>query len=153
LFFGTATDALMHATTPPIASAKAPGRPLLWLGIAFFLLGRIVKAVLLFGAGVLHTSWYSPILATIGVGLIALSIVRRLTAWRIVALLLIGLLTVGEWWFLLGYSRLPTYAGPVSAGQPFPEFSAASLADGTPFTRDNLIGEKDTVLVFFRGFW
>ena len=68
-------------------------------------------------------------------------------------LLLIGLLTVGEWWFLLGYSRLPTYAGPVLAEQPFPDFAPASLADGTPFTRDNLIGEKDTVLVFFRGFW
>ncbi len=143
----------MSTTTPPLASAKAAGRPLLWLGIAFFLLGRIVKAVLVFGAGLLHTPWYSPILATIGVGLIALSIVRRLTAWRIVALLLVGALAAGEWWFLLSYSRIPTYAGPASAEQPFPEFSPASLADGTPFARDNLIGEKHTVLVFFRGRW
>jgi hypothetical protein len=143
----------MHATTPPSASAKAAGRPLLWLGIVLFLLGRIIKAVVLFGAGVLLTPWYSPILGTMGVGLIALSIVRRRTVWRIVALVLIGLLTAGEWWLLLAYSRIPTYAGPVAAQQPFPEFSPASLADGTSFTRDNLVGEKDTVLVFFRGFW
>ena len=143
----------MTTTIPPIAAAPAAGRRLLWLGIAIFLLGRLVKAVLVFGAGVLHTPWYSPILATIGVGLIALSLVRRVTVWRIVALLLIGLLAAGEWWFLLGYSRIPTYAGPVSVEQPFPEFSPASLADGTLFTRDNLIGEKDTVLVFFRGLW
>jgi hypothetical protein len=143
----------MHSTIPPTASAKGAGRLLLWLGIGAFLLGRIVKLVLVFGAGFLHTPWYSASLATVGAGLIALSLVRRLTVWRIVALLLIGLLAVGEWWFLLGYSRIPPYAGPVSAEQPFPAFSPASHADGAPFTRDHLIGEKDTVLVFFRGHW
>jgi hypothetical protein len=117
------------------------------------LLGRIIKAVLLFGPGLLHTPWYSPILASVGTVLIALSIVRRRTVWRIIALVVIGLFTIGEWWFLLSYSRLPAYAGPVSAEQPFPEFAPASLADGTPFTRDDLVGKKNTVLVFFRGFW
>jgi hypothetical protein len=143
----------MHTSTPPAAAATAAGRRLLWLGIVLFLLGRIVKLVLTLGAGFLHTPWYSPALATLGVALIALSIVRRWTAWRLVALVLIGLLTAGEWWFLLGYSRIPTYAGPVSAKRPFPAFSPASRADGTPFTRDDLIGEQDTVLVFFRGLW
>jgi hypothetical protein len=143
----------MHTTTAPTDSGKATGRRLLWLGIALLLLGRIVKAALVFGAGFLHTPWYSPGLATVGAGLIALSIVRRFTVWRIAALLLIGLVAVGEWWFLLAYSRVPAYAGPVAAEQPFPRFSPAHLADGTPFTRGNLVGEKDTVLVFFRGFW
>jgi hypothetical protein len=140
-------------TTSPTDSGKAAGWRLLWLGIVLFLLGRIVKMVLVFGAGFLHTPWYSASLATVGAGLIALSIVRRFTVWRVAALLLIGLLAVGEWWFLLGYSRVPAYAGPVSAEHDFPQFSPAHLADGTPFRRGNLVGEKDTVLVFFRGFW
>jgi hypothetical protein len=143
----------MHTTTPPSAGAKAAGRPLLWLGIVIALLGVVVYGSLAFGTGFLHTPWYMPIMATIGVCIILLSIVLRLTVLRIVALLIIGLLAAGEWWWLLGLSRLPAYAGPVAAAQPFPEFSPASLADGTPFTRDKLLGEKDTVLVFFRGFW
>jgi len=123
------------------------------LGIVIALFGLGVYVVLAIGTGFLHTPWYMPVLATIGTCLIVISIVRRLTIWRIVAVLIIGLLTAGEWWWLLDFSRLPAYAGPVSVDQPFPEFSPASLADGTPFTRDSLIGEKDTVLVFFRGFW
>jgi hypothetical protein len=143
----------MHTATPPIAPGKTAGRPLLWLGIALFLLGRALKAVITFWVGYLHVPWYSPILGALGVGLLVLSIVRRWTVWRIVALLILGGLTVGEWWFYLVYSRVPPYVGPVAADHPFPEFSPAALADGAPFTRANLAGEKSTVLVFFRGHW
>jgi hypothetical protein len=103
-------------------------------------------------AGVLRTPWYAPALDTVGMALILVALLRRVSVWRIAALLLIGALTAGEWWFLLSYSKLPEYRGPVSAGAPFPEFTAAR-ADGTPFTQDNLKGDRDTVLVFFRGHW
>ena len=49
------------------------------------------------------------------------------------------------------YTRLPEYEGPL-VGQPFPAF-ATVLADGTSFTKQQLPGDKDTVLVFFRGRW
>jgi hypothetical protein len=143
----------MHTATPPVAPATAAGRPLLWLGVGLFPLSRVIKLAILFGAGLLRTPWYSPALVTAGAGLIALSLVRRLAAWRAVALLLVGLLAAGEWWLLLAYSRVPAYAGPASAGQPFPGFSPASLANGAPFTRGDLVGTKDTVLVFYRGHW
>jgi hypothetical protein len=116
------------------------------------LLGKIINAVLMFGAGVLPNLWYSPILASIGVMLIVVALFLRFTAWRVVALLLVGLLTAGEWWILLDFSRLPPYAGPVAAEKSFPEFTA-TRADGTPFARDSLVGGKDTVMVFFRGRW
>jgi hypothetical protein len=143
----------MHTTAPPTASAKAAGRRLLWLGIGLVLLGRLVRVAFMFGAGIMPSPWWAPVLTTLGVALITLSLVRRFTASRIAALVLVGLLAVGDWWFVLGYSRIPAYTGPVSAQQPFPAFSPAALADGTPFTRDDLVGEQDTVLVFFRGFW
>jgi hypothetical protein len=103
-------------------------------------------------AGRLDTPWYAPALATAGAGLVLLSLWRRPTAWRVLALILVGLLAGSEWWFLLGHSRLPAYTGPLAKGTPFPEFRAAR-ADGTPFTRADLEGEHDTALVFFRGRW
>ena len=48
--------------------------------------------------------------------------------------------------------RLPAYAGPIAVGHPFPAFEARR-ADGTPFTQDDLIGDQDHALVFFRGRW
>jgi hypothetical protein len=143
----------MNASTPTIAPAKSSGRVLLWLGIAVALLGAIGYGIALMKFAILDTPWYVPILATLGVCLIALSIVRRLTIWRIAALLLIGLLAGSEWWFLAVESRLQPYTGPVVPEKPFPEFSPAYQSDGTAFTRDNLVGKENTVLVFFRGFW
>jgi peroxiredoxin len=48
--------------------------------------------------------------------------------------------------------QLPEYSGPVAAGQPFPAFTTRQ-ADGAMFTRDDLKGNRDNVLVFFRGRW
>jgi hypothetical protein len=143
----------MSISTTPIAPPKSAGRGLLWLGIAITLLAVIAYAALLVGAHFLHTPWYAPALATLGVCLIILSLARRFTFLRIVALLFIGLLAAGEWWFLLAGTRLPPYAGPAAAGTPFPDFEPASLDDGTPFRRADLARDHNTVLVFFRGFW
>jgi hypothetical protein len=143
----------MDATTPPLEPSPARGRAYLWLGIATALLGVALYAGLVFGRRLLHVPYYMPALATFGFCLILLSLVRRPGAWRVVALLIIGSLAAAEWWWLLGLTRLPPYAGPVEKNAPFPAFEPASLGDGTPFTRAGLAGGKNTVVVFFRGFW
>jgi hypothetical protein len=102
--------------------------------------------------GLLTTPWYAPVLATGGIGLVLLALRRRLGAWRVLALVFVALVAVYQWWFLLAHTRLPAYAGPVAAGEPFPEFRAAR-ADGSPFTRADLEGKQATALVFFRGRW
>jgi hypothetical protein len=141
----------MSTTAPPLAPPKAGGRLLLWVGILAAVAGFVAYQFQM-SAGRLTTPWYAAALATLGTVLILVSLLRRFTMWRVLALLLIGALTAGEWWFLLSYSKLPEYAGPAKAGQPFPVFTAAR-ADGTPFTQDDLKGDRDTVIVFFRGRW
>jgi hypothetical protein len=77
---------------------------------------------------------------------------RARSAWRIAALGLLLLVAGAESALLLG-TRLPAYTGTsVAAGEPFPEFTTAK-ADGSPFTRRDLVGDRDTVMVFFRGRW
>ena len=143
----------MSTTSPPpvVAPPKAGGRLLMWTGVLAAVSGVIVYMFQM-NAGILKTPWYAPGLATFGTALIVVSLMRRFTVWRVVALLLIGAFAASEWWFLLSVSKSPAYSGPATPGQPFPEFTAA-LADGTPFTQDSLKGEQDTVLVFFRGHW
>jgi hypothetical protein len=139
------------STPSPPAAPKSRGRLLLWAGVLAALLGLVLYALQL-RAAVLVTPWYAPALAVLGTGLILLSLLRRRTVWRGAALLLLAALTLGECWFLYSYASLPDYSGRVGVGDSFPEFTAAR-ADGTPFTRADLVGEQDTVLVFFRGWW
>ena len=93
-----------------------------------------------------------PVLATLGAGFVILSLQRRRTVWRGLTLVLVLFLAAADWWFLTTYVRLPAYAGPVAAGEPFPEFQA-KRADGTTFTRADLKGDRATALVFFHGHW
>jgi hypothetical protein len=123
----------------------------MWIGVLAAVSG-VVAYVFQMKAANLTTPWYAPALATFGTLLILVSLLRRFTVWRVVALLLIGAFAGLEWWFLLSVSALPDYTGPVAAGKPFPDFSA-KLANGTTFTQDDLKGDQDTVLVFFRGHW
>jgi hypothetical protein len=92
-----------------------------------------------------------PALAWLGVVLVVISLWHRRTLWRVLALLAVVLLAVAEL-AVLHALRLPSYAGPVAVGRPFPAFEAKK-ADGTPFTRNNLAGDRHRVLVFFRGRW
>jgi hypothetical protein len=101
---------------------------------------------------VLTVPWYAPVLATAGLGLMAVAMWRRRTAARMIGLGLFALVTAFEWAFLLSLSRLPAYTGPVRVGQTLPPF-ATTLADGTPFTERDLATGVPTVLVFFRGRW
>ena len=126
------------------------GRTLLWLGVACAVLGPVLYAVQLQAAHRTGDPWYAPALATLGVGLVLLSLRQRPTVWRGLALVPVAALAGLQWWFLLSYARLPAYHGPVVAGRAFPEFSA-KRADGTPFTRADFHGDQGTALVFYRG--
>jgi hypothetical protein len=141
----------MSTTSPPIAPPQTGGRLLLWTGVQAAIIGVVAYMVQMI-AGRLTTPWYAPALATLGALLILVSLLRRFTVLRILALLPIGALAAFEWWLILLGSAQPAYSGPVAQGKPFPEFTAAR-ADGTTFTQEQLKGEQDTVMVFFRGHW
>jgi len=121
------------------------------LGIGLVLLGPVL-CVVQFWAKILRVPWYMPVLATAGVVLLLMAVLRRPTVWRIAALALTALLACGEWYSLVSLSKLPAYAGPVATGVPFPAFTTI-LADGSPFDQQSLRGEQDTAIVFFRGRW
>ena len=98
-----------------------------------------------------RTPWYMPILASLGVVLVAVSLSERRTVWRVFALLVVVLLAGAEFAFLYAM-RLPPYTGPFAEGRPFPAFETRR-SDGTPFTQRDLISDRSSVLVFFRGRW
>src|SRR5262245_38747538 len=107
--------------TPTASPAPRSGRGLMWLGLACGFLGPFLYAAQLY-AGRTDVPWYAPALATLGVLLAVVAIARRPTVWRGIALLLVAGLAGLQWWFLLSYTRLPPYTGPVAAGKEFPEF-------------------------------
>jgi hypothetical protein len=136
------------------SSAAAPGRPpgrlLLALGLGLAALGLLGYAGQLWAQRLTRPS-YLPWSATLGAALVVAALWQARSVWRVLALLVVLLLAGAEWAFLL-VPRLPAYAGPVEVGRPFPEFATAR-ADGTPFTRSDLRGDRNHVLVFFRGRW
>ena len=138
-------------TSSTIAPTKTTGRMYLWLGLAVGILAPFLYVAQL-AAKRLTAPWYVPILGTAALCLVLLAVIRVGTVGRKIAFLLLGLLATGEWFFLLYASKVPAYAGPVAVGQPFPAF-ATTFADGSPFTQADLLGERNTVMVFFRGRW
>jgi hypothetical protein len=100
----------------------------------------------------LTAPWYSPVLATLGALLILLAVLRRRTIPRLLALVLVAAFAGLQWYFMAVLVKLPEYAGPARAGQPIPAFQT-TLADGRPFTEENLRDGSRHVLVFFRGRW
>jgi hypothetical protein len=142
----------MTTTTDPVAVRRtAPGKLLAWLGLAVVVLGVAAYMVQVFVFHRLTTPWYVPIAASIGAGLLILSLVQARTVWRVLGVILCVLLAGLEWYFVVWLSKLPPYNGPVEAGKPFPAFTT-TLADGSPLKQDDLAGKK-TVMVFFRGRW
>ena len=128
---------------------RHPGRSLLLLGVFVALAGPVLMILLTFVAKILITNWYGPLLGTLGVALIVLALMRSRSIWRWTALVIFTLLAGFGWWALFAM-RLPDYTGPVKDGQTFPAF-ATTLADGSAFTQDDLKGDQNTVMVFFRG--
>jgi hypothetical protein len=92
-----------------------------------------------------------PVLASLGVVLVVLSLCQRRTLWRGLALGFVLLLAGAEAAMLFAM-RLPPYTGPIAVGRAFPAFTTVR-ADGTSFTQHDLEGDRNSVLVFFRGRW
>jgi hypothetical protein len=130
---------------------RHPGRLYLLVGLLAALAGPAMYAGQL-SQRILIAPWYVPLLATGGLLLIFLALVRSRSIWRWTAALLVGLAAAGEWAMILILMAAPAYTGPAKAGQPFPEF-ATTLADGSTFDNKSLKGDKNTAMVFFRGRW
>ena len=113
------------------------------LGIATYLVQFSLQRLML--------PWYMPAAALLGVALVFASLWKRRTVWRVLALVVV-LLLAGFELVVLNEMRLPPYVGPIAEGHPFPAFEARR-ADGTPFTQNELVGDQDHALVFFRGRW
>jgi hypothetical protein len=126
------------------------GRLLMLLGLGLAALG-IAAYVLQLWLQWLSVPWYMPAMALLGAALVAASLWEKRTVWRVLALVVVVLLGGFEV-MALNSMRLPRYTGPVAVGKPFPAFDA-KLADGSPFTQASLQGDRDTVMVFFRGRW
>jgi hypothetical protein len=126
------------------------GRLCLLLGIALAVLG-VFASLVQTSLGRLTVPWYMPVLGLLGAILIVISLFERRTIWRALSLLAVLLLLSAEL-AMLYVLRLPPYAGPITVGRAFPAFETMR-ADGTPFAQSNLAGERNNVLVFFRGRW
>lgn len=138
-------------TSSTAVPRRYPGRLFVALGFGLAALGIGAYAAQV-AAGHLKMPWYLPVSTMLGVGCVAFALWQARSVWRILSLVLLVLLAGAEWAVLLG-SRLPAYTGTqVVAGKPFPAFATAK-ADGTPFTHRDLQGDRDTVMVFFRGRW
>jgi hypothetical protein len=141
------------ATLSPPATAKRryPGRIYIGLGIVTALLGLFFYLYQLFNS-LLTTPWYLPVFGTVGLGLMVVALFMAWTRWRLVGVVLLGLFAGLEWYFILVFTVLPHYQGPVKEQGSFPAFRT-TFSDGTSFTEKDLKGGKDTVMVFFRGRW
>src|SRR5215831_14192930 len=133
------------------STARHPGRSLLLFGVFVAVAGPVLMMLLTFAAKILITPWYAPILGTLGVAMIILALTRSRSIWRWTAVVIFTLFVGFQWWALLAM-RTPAYTGPVKDGEPFPAF-ATTLANGSGFTQDDLKGDQNTVMVFFRGHW
>jgi hypothetical protein len=132
-------------------TARHPGRSLLLLGMLLAIAGPVVMMSLTFAAKILVTPWYAPILGTLGVAMIIVALTRSRSIWRWIAVVIFMAFVGFQWWALLAM-RTPAYTGPVKVGGPFPEF-ATTFANGSTFTQKDLIGDQNTVMVFYRGHW
>jgi len=138
--------------TVPAPVTAPPRRPAYFLsGVVLLFLGPFLY-FLQFSQKQLVVPWYAPILGTLGVLLMLLSVWRRPGVLRIAGLVLLALFCGFEWYFVAVASKLPAYAGPAQPDHKVPSF-ATRLANGTTFTDKDLQNGMPTVLTFFRGHW
>lgn len=154
------------STTPASASpaGSAPARPrrvpsgprkplaALLLGILFAFFPPFIYGLMVYSS-VLIVPWWAAVLMTLGVALLLVAVVQSFGIVRAGLLLLALLATAATWLYILQWSLLPAYAGPLKVGEKFPAFYAMR-ANGTRVTQDNLAsGEGNNLIVFFRGRW
>jgi hypothetical protein len=139
---------MIDSTNAP--PARFDGRLFMLAGLGLAVLGVAAYAIQL-SLQRLMLPWYMPAAALLGVALVAASLWKRRTVWRVLALIVVVLLAGFEV-MALNALRLPPYAGPIAVGRLFPAFEARR-ADGTSFIQNDLIGDQDHALVFFRGRW
>jgi hypothetical protein len=132
------------------ADRGTASRGALWLGLVLALFAPAAYVIQL-RMNQLFIPWYLPVAGTLAVAILLFALWRRRSVWRFLAVGLALLLVAAEWLLLVSV-KLPVYTGPVAAGRVFPAFTA-TLADGTPFTQEQLKNDKNTALVFFRGRW
>jgi FtsH-binding integral membrane protein len=137
-------------SSDPSAEQRFRGRLFLLLGVGCAVLG-ILAYVAQIALERLMAPWYVPALAMLGVVLVVMSLREKRTVWRVCALIAVALLAAAEWGMVYA-ARLPAYTGPIALGRPMPLFATAR-ADGSMFTQADLPGDRNSVLVFFRGRW
>ena len=118
------------ATTSATIPQRSLGRAWTLLGLGLAVLGVVGYAVQLW-LRQLTTPWYLPVLTTLGLVCVGVSLWRTHTLWRWLALVLLLLLAGGSWAFLVA-TRLPDYTGPVAVGQPFPSFATTRAVASSP---------------------
>lgn len=139
-------------------SKQQPSPPHRNSGLAFLILGMLlaVAGPVIYAVQVQNKSlmapWYFPILATLGALSIGWSLVQRRTIWRWGTAGLTSLFAAFVWLMMLVGMATPPYQGSVTVGQAFPKFETR-LASGEAFQQGDLQGDKNTVLVFYRGHW
>jgi hypothetical protein len=140
----------MVSVAPP--QVRSRGRWLWLFGIGLLILGVAGYVYQLMAMKQITTPWYVPILGTIGVMLMLVGFGMRPTITRGLGVAVVALLCAFQWYALIVLAAVPPYTGPVQASQPIPAFTTA-LADGRPFTDQDLREGRRSVLVFFRGRW
>jgi hypothetical protein len=151
-FAGLRIFTMETANLSPPTVRRPTGRAWLLAGVALALLGPVLYYLQLAVARLVTVPWYLPVVGTAAAVLALVAVRRGRTVWRLLGLVFCVLLAGLEWFIVLTGARLPAYAGPVAVGQPFPAF-AVTRSDGGSFTQEDLRGEQNTVLVFFRGRW
>jgi energy-converting hydrogenase Eha subunit E len=141
----------MNDSAPVTETPGSTGRALFWGGLALAVVG-IPAFIAQSAMKRQFVPWYIPILATLGVVLLVLSLRQRRSIARFIAVGLVAAFCAFSWFALGALIRLPEYTGPAVATKKLPPFST-TLADGRPFTHADLENGQTTVLTFFRGRW
>lgn len=134
------------------AARRSGGAWLLWSGVVLSIAFIAIYFAQVAWARLLITPWYLPIGGTSAalVAVVAASLQPKW--WRWVVASVCAAIAGLEWAFLLVLTVLPSYTGPVAAGNSLPEFRA-SLADGTSINQSYFQQGRPTALVFFQGRW
>jgi hypothetical protein len=144
------TEVIM--TTPSDTAAAPRGWPWFIIGIVLVLLGFVLTFVQFNVLSRLTTPWQMPILATLGVICMLLSVLQRGGWGRIAGFLLFAFVSGALWFMLLYGMNTPPYTGPATPRNPVPTMTA-KLADGRPFSNADLADGKPSVMLFYRGLW